>query len=134
MKKYEYLEHPADLKIRAFGETLPKLFINAACAVTNFLYEVVEEAQVTKTEKVQVEAANLEDLFINWLTEILYLSDANHLACVNFEIETFAEKKLVADVGMISATAKDDIKAITYSELSVKKTNDIWEAVFVCDI
>ncbi|MGD9153157.1 MAG: archease [Gammaproteobacteria bacterium] len=133
MKKYEYLEHPADLKVRAFGKTLPKLFINAACAITNFLYEV-EETQVTKTEKVQVEANNLEDLFINWLTEILYLSDTNHLACVNFEIESFDEKRLVIDVGMISAAAKDDIKAITYSELRVKKNNDIWEAVFVCDL
>lgn len=133
MKKYEYLEHPADIKIRAFGETLPKLFINAACAVTNFLYEV-KETQVTKTEKVQVEAANLEDLFINWLTEILYLSDANHLACVNFEIKTFDEKRILVGVGMVAAVAKDDIKAITYSELSVKKTNDHWEAIFVCDI
>lgn len=133
MKKYEYLDHPADLKIRAFGKTLPKLFINAAFAITNFLYKV-EGNQVIATEKVQIEAVNLEDLFINWLTEILYLSDANHLACVNFEMKAFDEKKLVADIGMISATAKDDIKAITYSELSVKKNNDIWEAIFVCDI
>jgi len=132
MKKYEYLEHPADLKICAYGKTLPELFINAALAMTNFLYEI-KETQIAKTETVQVKADNLEDLLINWLAEILYLSDTNYLACVDFKIKTFDEKKIIAEVGMTSAEAKDDIKAVTYSELKVKKIDDGWEAVFVCD-
>jgi len=133
MKKYEYLEHPADLKIRAFGKTRSELFVNAARSITNFLYEV-KETKITKTEIVEVTADNLENLLMNWLAEILYLSDANHLACVNFKVLSMDEKKIVAEVGMTQASPKDDIKAITYSELKVKKVDDIWEAIFVCDI
>jgi SHS2 domain-containing protein len=133
MKKFEYLEHPADLKVRAFGKTLAELFINAAQALTNFLYEV-KEAQIIKTEIIEISADNLENLLMNWLAEILYLSDANHLACVDFKITSMDEKKIMAEVGMTKALPKDDIKAITYSELSVKKVDGGWEAVFVCDI
>ena len=132
MKKYEYLEHPADLKICAYGKTLPELFINAALAMTNFLFEV-KETKIQKTKTVQMEADNLEDLLINWLAEILYLSDTNHQACVEFKIKTFDEKKIVAEVGMISAEAKDDIKAVTYSELNINKIDEGWKAIFVCD-
>lgn len=133
MKKYEYLEHPADLKIRAVGKKLPELFINAARAITNFLYEV-GETKIIKTQTVEVSADNLENLLMNWLAEILYLSDANHLACIDFKALSMDEKKFVAEVGMTQASPKDDIKAITYSELRVQKIDDCWEAVFVCDL
>lgn len=133
MKKYEYLEHPADLKIRAFGKTLSELFVNCARAITDFLYEV-NTAKIIKTEIIEVTADNLENLLMNWLAEILYLSDANHLACVDFNISSMDGKKITAKVGMVQASPKDDIKAITYSELSVKKTDNHWEAVFVCDL
>jgi SHS2 domain-containing protein len=44
------------------------------------------------------------------------------------------EKKAMMEIGMAQASPKDDIKAITYSELKVKKIDDGWEAIFVCDI
>lgn len=133
MKKYEYLEHPADLKIRAFGGTLSELFINSALAITNFLYKIEKTTEV-KIEIIELHADGVENLLVNWLAEILFLSDANHLACVDFKIKNFTETKLTAEICMAQAYPKDDIKAITYSELAVNKTAAGWEAIFVCDI
>ena len=44
------------------------------------------------------------------------------------------EQRLAARVGIMSATAIDDIKAVTHHELTVRKCDDGWEATVVFDI
>jgi SHS2 domain-containing protein len=45
-----------------------------------------------------------------------------------------SETKISAIVGSCSAEAIDDIKAVTYSEMEIKKSKQGWEATIVFDI
>ena len=42
MKKYEYLEHTADTKFRAYGETMEETFTNAALAMMNVMVDAIK--------------------------------------------------------------------------------------------
>lgn len=135
MKKYEFLEHPADLKIKSFGKDLPELFINSVLGMMEFLYgKCIGTARHAPTEHIEITSDNIESLLIDWLAEILYLSDSNKRAYLNYKIIEFNNTKIIADIGSQKAVAKDDIKAVTYHELSIIQQKDGWVATVVYDI
>ena len=135
MKKYEFLEHPADIKIRSFGNNLTELFTNSALGMMAFLYgKDVEETTITNIEKVKIQAGDLESLLIDWLSELLYLSNSNYRAYVNYDFKKLNENELLVEVSSGRADAQDDIKAVTYHDLSINKNNNRYEATVVYDI
>ncbi|MBN1684536.1 MAG: archease [Gammaproteobacteria bacterium] len=137
MKTFEYLEHPADLKIRAFGQDLPELFIHSAQGMVDFLYELFQKVPTPKPthfDIIEAEGSDLESLLVNFLSELLCYSDTHHRAAVHYEVEYFDESKISAKLGFIEATPKDDIKAVTYHELAIKKQEGGWMATVVFDI
>ena len=133
MKKYEFLEHPGDIKIRSFGRSLPELFINTALGMMNFLYGE-QSVPLTHSEQITLQAEDLESLLVDWLSEILWLSDTHHRVYTDYKIIELNENKIVADINSGPAKAKDDIKAVTYHELSISKVNSEWTATVVYDI
>jgi SHS2 domain-containing protein len=135
MEKYEILEHPADLKIRAYGRNLGELFTNTAMGMMEFLYgKDINKPQFINMRKIKIKSRDLESLLVDWLSEILYLSDANNRAYVEYNIIKIDEKRIEAEVGSCPAEAKEDIKAVTYNELKVEKNNKGWVAEVVFDV
>lgn len=135
MKKYEFLEHPSDIKIRAFGSDLPEMFVNAALGMMAFLYgDASSIPSSKKSHKIQIESSNLESSLVDWLSEILWLSDTKHCVCTNIQIIEFGDNKIIADVFFVEATANDDIKAVTYHDLKVEKVGNKWISEVVFDI
>ncbi len=138
-KKYEILEHPADLKIRAFGKDLPEVFVNMAKAVAWQQLQIPNhKTQISKEEEdIFVESDDLNALLVDWLSEILYRSDINKKVYINFEIIEFSESpyKIKARIKGAPVEAKNiDIKAATYHDLKIEKIADGWEATVVFDI
>ncbi|PIQ75421.1 MAG: archease [Candidatus Portnoybacteria bacterium CG_4_8_14_3_um_filter_40_10] len=138
-KKYEILDHPADLKIKAFGKDLAEVFVNAALAIadqqTRFLELAPKSAK--KEEEILIESDGFESLLVDWLSEILYRSEINKKVYNNFEVTEFLEDpyKIKAKIKGIAVESKNiDIKAVTYHNLEIKKISDHWEAVIVFDI
>lgn len=134
MKKFEFLDHPAELKIRSFGKDLPELFINTALGMMEYLYGKIETCVPAKTESVTVEAHDLESLLVDWLAEILWLSDTNKRAYVSYYIKHLTKLEIISEVGSIKAKPINDIKAVTYHELAIIKDNNGWQATVVYDI
>lgn len=139
-KKFIYLEHPADIKIKSFGKDLVELFINSAFGMMDFLYGKIDFKNIfaTQNDIVNVTAEDLESLLVNWLAELLYLSAINKCFYFNYKIEKiFIESnnlQIIAKVSGIKAKAKDDIKAVTYHELTIQKTQEGYFATVVYDI
>jgi len=134
MKKFEFLEHPADIKIRSYGKDLPELFINSALGMMTFLYENVNSIQTTQEETIEVEAEDLESLLVNWLSELLCDSDTHHRCFIKFKILFFSNTKLIAKAEVGNAIAQDDIKAVTYHDLKIIKEDNGWNATVIYDI
>lgn len=141
-KNYEILDHPADLKIRAFGKDLPEVFVNMARAIAgqSRLSRKAGPAQThgkELTEEIVVESDSLDSLFVDWLSEILYRGEVNKKVYTDFEITEFSEKpyKIKAKIKGVSVESKNiDIKAVTYHKLEIKKVGDHWEGTALFDI
>ncbi|MBL7155132.1 MAG: archease [Candidatus Portnoybacteria bacterium] len=133
MKKFEVLEHRADLKIKVFGQDLAELFINAASAIAE-----QQNPKAKKTteewESVEINSPDLNSLLVDWLNEILSRSDLNHKIYFNFKIEELSEKHCRAKIAGQKVVQKEiDIKAATYHGLEVKKVDEHWQAIIIFD-
>ena len=132
---FELIEHSGDVKLRALGQDLEDVFVNAARGMMAFMFgDEILGARPEQREFIRIEAADREALLVDWLAELLYRAATTYHAYVDFRIRTIGEHTLTADVGIAAAEAVDDIKAVTHHELAVRKTDGGWEAVVVLDI
>ncbi|MBU4370032.1 archease [Patescibacteria group bacterium] len=133
MKNYEILEHTADLKIRAYGENLEKVFSNFLKAMVEVCQPEIDSSSLI-SRKIQIKAESLESLLIDFLSEIIYLMD------VNKEIYTRAElmikgNKLKGEIkGQKVKRFQTEIKAATWHDLKIEKKDNLWTATVLFDI
>lgn len=138
VKNFEILEHTADLKVRVRGSGPDDLFKNAGLAI----FQISAEKQSIRDKNkhkisIKQSAQNIEELFINWLNELLSLSAVKGVIFEDIKINKLNEKELEAvAVGSDIRNYKvnTEIKAATYHELRVSKANSGWEAEIIFDV
>jgi len=131
---FEFLDHPGDLKLRAWGRNLEELFANAATGMMISLFgSDVADAPPYRTETIEIEARDREALLVDWLSELLYRATSEYHAYMGFRMHELTETKLKAIVTAVAAEAVEDIKAVTHHELSVREREGSWEATIVFD-
>jgi len=138
MKPYELIEHTADVGIKIFGKDEKELFLNAAYAFFDLITDInVVEPRVSHS--VALEGETLEELFFNWLDELLFLFDAKGFVGCEFEIEKWGPKRIQAKIK--GETFNPDkhpletaIKAVTYHNLKIHQKDNHWEAEVIFDI
>lgn len=137
MKKFEILEHPADLKIKAYGKDLPEVFVNMAAAIAAQQAPDIGKLGNLDIEEIEIESVDLKSLLVDWLSEILYRSEVNKKVYTEFDVTEFSESPCrikAAIKGVLVENKNIDIKAVTYHDLEIKKFDGQWEAVVVFDI
>jgi len=133
--KYELLEHTADIRIRAYGEALPELFVNAAIAMMDIIFgENPKLTHSTTPIKLSVKGQDLDSLLVNWLSEELFLTQTEYSIAQDIKIEHFGENEIRASQIMHSASAIEDIKAVTYNDLVIKQAGEKYIAEVTFDI
>jgi len=135
MKKYEILEHKADLKIRAFGRTKEELFLNLLLGMTNTLRVKIKK-QKSKIRKIKIKSLNLETLLVDFLSEVLYLIQVNKEIYNNIKFSKFTDSEIE---GVLFGKKVErfglDIKGVTYHNLNIyQEKNGIWQATVLFDI
>jgi SHS2 domain-containing protein len=120
--RYELLEHTADVMVKAHGVTIEECFENAAFAMID---QIVDASKVGTKQwvDIEVEGDNLEDLLYNFLSEVLFIFDAKHLALTRFDVTILGRKLRCRAWGekfnREKHAPKQEIKAVTYHELKV---------------
>ena len=142
MKKFEILEHTADIGIIAYGKTKREIFINAAKGMFNII--VGNNSNLINNNfsyKITLKAKSLEDLLVAWLNELLYISETKLVILNKFEIKDLSNSKIEAEVEGIkinppSVKIEKEIKATTYHCLEIKKDEEsgLWSAQIIFDI
>jgi SHS2 domain-containing protein len=134
---FEVLEHTADKAIVAHGETFEQMLESAAAGM------FAQEADLTtvlpeQSWEVEAESETEEDLLVEWLRELLLLSEREEVVLCDFVIQSFSPWKLKAKVwgskfaeGVQRTGAA--VKAVTYHKLSVKKAGD-WQGRVTFDV
>jgi SHS2 domain-containing protein len=129
--QFEYLEHTADLKFRAFGESKEKLLENSAKALCNAIIDLKQIEKKSK-EIIEVKAENFEELLFQFLKELLFQIDSKELIFSEFKVielkEKNKEKKFQLKVScsgekidLDKHELKTEIKAITKHGFKVEK-------------
>jgi len=124
-EKYEIIEHTADIGIKAFGKTLSETFENAAKGMFDIITDKSEVESVGQYE-IKLDAPELEQLLVDWLSELLFLNASQNLVFSFFKVEIDEKKKtLKAQVfgekyNISKHKVGTEIKAVTYHMLEVK--------------
>jgi SHS2 domain-containing protein len=139
MKAFEYLEHTADVKFRAYGRNPEEMLENAALALMNTMADI-SSVQLMASWSAELEASDLEHLAYDWLSELIFLSETEAALFSSFQvkIEQNQQWKLAGGLGGEKIDLKrhafrNAVKAVTWHEFSVKK-NDIWCLQAVLDV
>ena len=133
---FELLEHTADVRILAKGESKEKLFL----AALEGLCEVILPGSSKSNEnqiKIEVEVSSFDasSQIIDFLAEALYYMyeqniilnkanfddlDENYLKCIlsGYKVDEFHE----------------DVKAVTYHEAEIKEENEVFSSIIVLDL
>ena len=130
-KFYEILEHTADIRVRVRAGDLKTLFSRSSRAMFDLIAGRKTALGAGNADKVELtvsqKAGNLEELFINWLNELLFLSSSQGLIFSGFKIKSLSENSLEALV--LGEKAENyqinkEIKAATYHQLQITKSGN----------
>ena len=132
MKKYELIDHTADVGIKAYGKTISEAFENAAVGMFDIITDNSKIDSVGQYD-IQLDAPDLEQLLVDWLSELLFLNSAKNLVFSSFKV-SIDEKHLSAQVfGEEYDTSKHkmgvEIKAVTYHILEVNNKEPFYVQV-----
>jgi len=132
MKPYELVEHTADVGVKAYGKTLSEAFEHAALGMFDI---ITDESRIEPVGQynIELEAPDLEQLLVDWLSKLLFLNGAENLVFGKFQV-TLSGSRLTASVyGEKYDTKKHrmgvEIKAVTYHMLQIQETNPIFVQV-----
>ncbi|PIT84907.1 hypothetical protein COU37_00075 [Candidatus Micrarchaeota archaeon CG10_big_fil_rev_8_21_14_0_10_45_29] len=123
MKKagYEFVNHTADIAVRAWGEEFPQALEQAALA----MFEVLggKGAKTDKEFEIEESASNKKELAVYFLSSVLSESEIRGILPSKIKIIEFSQKplKIKAVVMGERAQREDDIKAVTHHGAKVEE-------------
>jgi len=138
MHHYKIFDHTADLGVEISGETQADFFNHAALALFDLLVDA-RGISATEFSEITIEGADITDLFVNFLREILYLFNGEGFVLTSCRIGRIDNRQLTAEIrgGRYDARnhrVKTEIKAVTYHQAAVWKTAEGWQGRVVFDV
>lgn len=140
--KFEFLEHTADIYIRAYGKGMEEAYENAALAMFETMTDSSKIAQIQE-ETVEVEAEDQYALLYNWLEILLVKFETESMLYSKFQIlewkETAENFKFKAKVWgekffPEKHSQKVGVKAVTYHRMVVIREPEKAILEFILDI
>lgn len=142
-KRFEFLEHTADLYIAAYGKSLEEAFENAAYAMFEGMTDI-DKVQPKQEDTVEVEGHDEQALLYNWLEALLVKFDVSGNLYSRFKIarieKTLAGFKLNAKIwgepfNSKKHLSKVGVKAVTYHQMQIlRDANGAVTVKFILDI
>lgn len=129
MTGFEVLEHTADMGFRVRGATTDELFANAAAALAAIVMDTAG-AEAHERHPISIEGDTLEERFIHWLNEVLWLMDGRSIAPARFEpAALWGEPRDEA-----KHPPRLVVKAVTFHQLKVWQDASGWTAEVYLDV
>jgi len=135
---YETFDHTADLGLRIRAAELDSLFSEAAKALFATIVEDLSTVQLRQQIDLEIPGDERDFLLFDWLKELLYRFDSEHMLFSRFEVHVDASGLKGTAWGepldRSRHTLLHEVKAITYHGLRVQQTDDGWLAEVIVDI
>ena len=141
MKKFEFLEHTADVYVAAYGATFEEAFENAALA----MFETMTDTKTIRPElKETVEIAGEDEyaLLYSWLEALLLKFEVEGKLYSKFNVKIRKKPEgytLIAEIfgepfDPEKHPSKVAVKAVTYHRMEIAKKDGGFSVKFILDI
>jgi len=140
VKRFELIEHTADIGLRIYGKSLEDLFANAAKGLFSLILD--NSPKEKNQEILNLKADDLEELLVTWLNELITLFFAFKFLPARYELKIETDKKEASLIATILGQEfdpyknkiKTEVKAATYHNLKVEKTAEGYIAEVIFDV
>lgn len=137
MKKFEFLEHTADIKFKAYGKSLEEVFENSAKAIINSVTD--GKIKKKKIEKIKINSNSLEGLMYGFLEEIIFFIETKGIVFAGVKEIKIDKKNFKVSGEFFFDNVNNyefhlDAKAITHNEMFLKNEKGKWIAQVVVDV
>jgi len=135
---FEELPHTADWAMRAWADDLPTLFSEAAAGMNTLAGAVLASGKRVE-QSFEANGSDAESLLVSFLTELVYYAEQEHTGFDDFDLEINVDENgemwLRASLrgARLDALTKA-IKAVTYHNLKIEKTERGFEVSIVFDV
>lgn len=134
MRRFRLIEHTADTGLVAYGHSLAEAFANAAYGLFSIIAELRKVREV-ESLPVAVSAEDAESLLFEWLNNLIYVFDVEHLLCKRFDITEFTQHSLKAvcwgeRYDPSRHRLKTGVKSATYHMLEVDGEKNRVQVIF----
>lgn len=135
---YETFEHTADLGLRVAAADLETLFAEAAQGLMSIIVANLDGVRLVQQKEFSVAGSKPDELLFDWLSEILYVFETEHLLLAEFDVRLGPAGLQATARGELLDLARHqlehEVKAITYHGLQVERSADVWKAEVIVDI
>jgi SHS2 domain-containing protein len=140
--RFEFLEHTADVYIRAHGKTMEEAYENAALAMFETMTDSGKIAQIQE-DTVEVEAEDQYALLYNWLEVLLVKFETDNTLYSKFQIKNWKETPENFKFTAVMWGEKFDpakhpqkvaVKAVTYHRMVIIREKESVTLEFILDI
>jgi SHS2 domain-containing protein len=118
---FEEISHTADIKIRVRAPTLEALFSETFNALMQVLYGT--DRSGGRVKEIKVESPDNESLLLDFLSEVLFVSEVESLVFFNASISIHGSRLTAELIGEpfdpIRHAGGSEVKGISYSGLSI---------------
>ncbi|MBA7471095.1 Protein archease [subsurface metagenome] len=134
MKRYQLIEHTADVGLIAYGRTLAEAFGNAAYGMFSIIAELRTVREV-EFRRLEVREKDLDSLLFEWLNRLIYFLDVDMLLLKRFDISDLDENRLKAvcygeKYDPSRHHLKIGVKSATYHMLKVDREKNQVRVIF----
>jgi SHS2 domain-containing protein len=134
MKRYELIEHTADMGLKAYGKNLAEAFANAAYGMFSIIAEL-DNVKEAESRRIEIKEDDAESVLFEWLNTLLYYFDVETLIFKKFDIIEFGEGNLKADCygekyDPARHHLKTGIKSATYHMMKVDRAKKRVQVIF----
>ena len=140
--KFEFLEHTADVYIRAYGRTMEEAYENSALAMFEVMTDT-DKVALVREEPLEVEAEDQYALLYNWLEALLVKFETEGMLYSKFQITDWKETEEIFKFKAKVWGEKFDsqkhpqkvgVKAVTYHRMVIIREKDRVVLEFILDI
>ncbi|MCJ7770301.1 archease [Candidatus Bathyarchaeota archaeon] len=141
-KKFEFLEHTADVYVAAYGSSLAEAFENSAIAMFETMTDT-KQVRVSGEDRLEVMAQDEENLLYSWLEALLLKFEVDGKLYSRFKVESINR---TSEGFVLKATmwgeqfnkkrheSRTDVKAVTYHRMEIFKSDSGYMVKFILDI
>jgi SHS2 domain-containing protein len=135
---YRLLDHTSDIKVEIYGADLAELFANAATCLFDLTLKL-DEVRETQSVPLSLQSADLPELFLDWLRELLFLFSVHSLAIRRVEIAAIEPTRIEATIfgekfDQERHGLKVEVKTPTYHQYCIDRTDEGYRATVVLDV